>query len=602
MTTTNVGLLRIYDGVSIQQGGQSGRESLAVGSRTTPVRTLSARLDYMPMIRTITLEPGETARVWSASNENLGGFLHARIQTIGTGIVKVGTWQDTPTSTSDLRPSGAYGELQDEYVMSHDVWKRSTHEVEINPTAAKRRTKDAGGVPALMNDAANVPGRIYEIWAHNPSTTSRVSFRFSIAGPKLATLIGGGVGPSPTWTPFTVLVKWQGAPEYWVDSTSGNDTNPGTEAQPLATIAEAGTRLNFPSGTIRRGGGIVYIRRGRVYTNDTLNGKPDGVGQRHLYGGSAGQPLIYTTYGTGARPIIEPPINVPALQMSGMTGSQGNCGEIRCYGLHIRGQLNGSSQHSTVGVSVTGTNGPLYLEDCRIQRTVSGVNLNGESGRVIGFYAFRCIIDDTRSVSSHAPGIYGAAVSDAEVRECVFNNIGNADTFSQCMYWVHDAVTPNQKRVIDCIAWDPTGFAFVQCRGGDYVVTGNLAYRCGNGIGIGHPMALQVQTRGTFSRNWIINPDSPTWGISYQRCDGALIEDNRVYTANSGLGLFGGGGTTPPQPVGTFSLNNNVVKAALTVTTATETTVQDRLVNRAPGVWGQEYTAAYVANEIGGNT
>ncbi len=75
---------------------------------------------------------------------------------------------------------------------------------------------------------------------------------------------------------------------YYINNATGNDNNPGTEAQPWASVGKA-------SGTTFAPGSTVYLRAGQVFN-------------QQLYMNASGTllaPITFDRYGTGANPKID---------------------------------------------------------------------------------------------------------------------------------------------------------------------------------------------------------------------------------------------------------------------------------------------------------
>lgn len=578
-------------------GVNGGALRFATGSAgMPPIKRININASWLLKPVTVTIPAGESRVVWSHLDNN--GFDALTIQT--SHACDLLLIQDTPTSATNLTPSGVEPRVSMLQIRSHMPFTLPTSECVIDPTPANYLVH-TDGIPATVN--TNVAGgRLYyaTVWNRNAFDV-RVSV--TAVGERYIpqTVIANQPPEQSGLLPFTTIIPWAGAVQLYVDSATGNDANTGTEASPLATVAEAATRLNFPSGSIRRLGGIVWIKRGNVYTGDTLNSKPDGIGVRHIYGGTAGQPLIYAAYGSGVRPIITPPAGVSALYISGGEPTAGSCGPVHCYGLEFRGPVDGSGVRLSESIGIIGTNGPLYMEDCKIHRFAYGVRAQGQSGRVIGVTLWRCIIADIRA-GYHCQGTFTSGVDDVLVEECVIYDTGNLDQFCHGNYWVHDA--RGTRKFINNIVIKP-GSAGIQCRGGLFEVKGNLFLECGNSIGIGHPNGTSggVTVRGVFDNNWSVNTRGaadgawlPDVGIALENCENVFIRRNRMYGAATPFSL---GGIPATNPTGTYTLVDNYT--AGTNRTYTLADLVDRTVNRAGGIWAVNHQASYIANEIGAN-
>ena len=87
-----------------------------------------------------------------------------------------------------------------------------------------------------------------------------------------------------------------GASGFYVSSSTGNDSNPGTPTQPWQSLNNVNSRT-FPPGT------VVYFKAGDRWEGSMLH--PRSVG-------TSGCPITYTSYGSGAKPVISGAIRIHA--------------------------------------------------------------------------------------------------------------------------------------------------------------------------------------------------------------------------------------------------------------------------------------------------
>jgi GDSL-like Lipase/Acylhydrolase family len=87
-----------------------------------------------------------------------------------------------------------------------------------------------------------------------------------------------------------------GTKAFYVSSSAGLDTNPGTLAAPWKTIAKVNAQ-NFAPGT------SVLFKRGDIW--DRSAGPSVGGPLQPIASGTAANPIVYDAYGTGANPIID---------------------------------------------------------------------------------------------------------------------------------------------------------------------------------------------------------------------------------------------------------------------------------------------------------
>ncbi|GDX98832.1 hypothetical protein LBMAG48_12360 [Phycisphaerae bacterium] len=304
----------------------------------------------------------------------------------------------------------------------------------------------------------------------------------------------------PTW------IRWV-AP--W-----GDNANPGTQSQPFATVQGALLRSN------RSSFGTIYIMPGE-YTM-AIQWQYDSIG----FGGeSADRPLVIgAAPGSTTRPILNVPNTVSAgLRLVNDTNF------VQVRGLEFRATPN----HQAI-IAAIGTAHGLVVDDCVLVGGANGVSLQGLDGQIVrDVLVKRTIIKDQRNPDSHSQGAYVSASENVVFEDCVFYNNGNRDTFCQGIYFVHG----NYNRAArNCWFGDP-GFAGIQARGGNFEITGNVFERCGNAIGIGHPMSASagIWTSGTFANNLIASPVYPGWGVAVQRMNCANVYNN-IFFSNSSEG------------------------------------------------------------------
>ncbi|MEB2782930.1 Ig-like domain-containing protein, partial [Algoriphagus sp. C2-6-M1] len=92
---------------------------------------------------------------------------------------------------------------------------------------------------------------------------------------------------------FLVILNNAFATEYYFSSTTGNDSRSITEAQNESTPWKSIDKLNSISSVLK-GGDKIFFKSGDVFVGSILINK----------GGDAGNPITFTSYGSGAKPII----------------------------------------------------------------------------------------------------------------------------------------------------------------------------------------------------------------------------------------------------------------------------------------------------------
>jgi len=110
------------------------------------------------------------------------------------------------------------------------------------------------------------------------------------------------------WIVFGIILLWGSsisATTYYVSSSSGNDANPGSQAQPFQTLAKVNGLALVP-------GDIVFLKRGDVWNEQLI---PPASG-------TSTSPITFDAYGSGAAPVL-----APVISLSGATWTH-NSGNI----------------------------------------------------------------------------------------------------------------------------------------------------------------------------------------------------------------------------------------------------------------------------------
>jgi hypothetical protein len=94
------------------------------------------------------------------------------------------------------------------------------------------------------------------------------------------------------------------AANYYVSSSSGSDGNPGTQAQPLQTLAKV-------NGLALNPGDSVFFKRGDTWNEQLIP----------TASGTSASPITYDAYGTGAAPIFTPMIGLAGASWTHNSGN-----------------------------------------------------------------------------------------------------------------------------------------------------------------------------------------------------------------------------------------------------------------------------------------
>ena len=131
-------------------------------------------------------------------------------------------------------------------------------------------------------------------WSINPSAGTISSLGLYMAPPGIltsqtVTVTAQSVTDSTKSASATISLSppATGAFTYYVDSTSGLDSNPGTQAAPWRTIAKVNSTTLLPGQSVAFKAGDVWREQLTIWSS-----------------GSVGEPITFTSYGSGPSPVI----------------------------------------------------------------------------------------------------------------------------------------------------------------------------------------------------------------------------------------------------------------------------------------------------------
>jgi len=226
------------------------------------------------------------------------------------------------------------------------------------------------------------------------------------------------------WSIFTPSVDTR---TIYVSSSTGSDSSNGlSESTPVRTIAKGKSLLRngYPDW--------LLLKKGDTW-------KDQGFGLVCLSGRSATEPMLFSSYGTGARPLIE----VNPLSSTGSegfyTGGSGGCGstgdKIALVGLEFYSYTsdpNSASYDSATGGSGSGyflLNNTTWMlvEDCRFNYAYLVVEPT--SARSVSLRR-NVIVDNYNSAGAHSQGIYSHNTVNLLLEANVFDHNGWHDTIT----------------------------------------------------------------------------------------------------------------------------------------------------------------------------
>lgn len=195
-------------------------------------------------------------------------------------------------------------------------------------------------------------------------------------------------------------------------AANGLDTNAGTLAAPLKTIAAALKR--------QRAGDPdqILLRRGDTF-RESINWSTAGR--------SATEPQVLGAYGTGPRPIVAPPQSANGLEAS--YNRAANLAIVGVAFIATRDPLNVAG--AGTGIRWYGPGDWLLIEDCYIEGFGNGLNIIGAdaTAAISNVLINRSVVVDCyRTASTHGEGLYGTYARNVTLRECLFDRNGWSPT------------------------------------------------------------------------------------------------------------------------------------------------------------------------------
>lgn len=242
---------------------------------------------------------------------------------------------------------------------------------------------------------------------------------------------------------------------YYVDATSGADTNTGTaENLALKTLAAA-------TALVLRPGDRILFKRGEVFA--------DNASLRPNYSGLPGLPIIYDAYGVGASPIISPSATIPLYTTSTTVPS--------AYLIFRNLDFCSNAQAYAAQVCLSHAS----FENCTF-RGATAVGLYLEGGSVY-IYVRGCTIRNNGTTAGSGIQVWGSAgeiSSEIYIENCSSHSNGAAS--GDHAIYLHQVVGAYVRRDV-CYSNYDSGIKLSGCQGG--VVEGNALYSNDSGLTMG---------------------------------------------------------------------------------------------------------------------
>jgi hypothetical protein len=202
----------------------------------------------------------------------------------------------------------------------------------------------------------------------------------------------------------------------YVSDTGGNDANGGLSAQdPVQTLAK----------------GIALLRTGKpdwllLNRGDTWNA---GLGFWNKSGRSSTEPMLVSSYGTGARPLLKTG-DQPGIQAYLGGGGSAIVNYLFITGLEFYASIRDpaspdfiSPQADPAGIRFLGPNNFIQIEDCKFS-FYSTLIIQG-AGTIQNFTIRRSVVADNYSSSgAHSQGIFTSGVNGLLLEENLFDHNG----------------------------------------------------------------------------------------------------------------------------------------------------------------------------------
>lgn len=308
---------------------------------------------------------------------------------------------------------------------------------------------------------------------------------------------------------WTVVTPSADTRIIYVSSSMGSDTSDGlSEDYPVQTL-ERGYSLLRDSCPDR-----MLLRRGdEWYENIPSIGKS---------GRSADEPILISSYGSGARPLIKSE-NGSVISNDGHVVPE----HIFFIGLDLYSYKRDPSSEdydesvtSNQGIRWVGGGNDILVEDCCFRFFSGGlVAQKYTASQLTEFKLRRSIITDSYSTNSHSQGFYASQIDGLLVEECIFDHNG----------WLIQGTGDNSQEGGAATMFNHNTY-FNECN--DVVMRGNIFLRPSS---IGNKMCSNI-------------PDGST----------EILLDNNLYVEGE-IGISIGGNSEEPSRFNNVVIRNNVM-------------------------------------------
>ena len=283
---------------------------------------------------------------------------------------------------------------------------------------------------------------------------------------------------SISWTSIPPLPA--GAREIYVDATNGLDTNDGlTSSAPYKTLLKAMEQL------VDGVGSHVFLKCGETWTDEHF-GWVSGSSRFKGGGNGASEPIVITSYGTGARPIILFPTtgSGQAVLVEDGGSTPADVSHVWWIGLEMAQNHGGTPTDSGECFRMLNRTFDGWLvEDCVLRDSAKGVNF-GNTTSADSFTMRGCQVYGMNNGLGHTSGVFGddAGMTNHLYEFNFFHDNGNTSDGSHNFYYGGNV--PNSTIFRYNVTVTPNGSDGAKLRNGGTFLN-NVAIDCGIGFNIG---------------------------------------------------------------------------------------------------------------------
>ena len=448
--------------------------------------------------------------------------------------------------------------------------------------------------------------------------------------------------PSPVGTGFDAngwtTFNNQTGPTIYVSSSTGNNSNSGlTPGSAVSTIAE-GLKLLQQDGADQ-----LLLKAGDTWVNQEF-------GYLNFSGKSATDPILISSYGTGAAPLIETPTNGSGTAIGSIGAGTGS--NIAVVGLDFYAYTRDpSNPHYAGPTDYAGMDFENQLSNLLIENTTFNYYsnnvvqqvINPSGGMTNNVTLHRDVIENNYSVDGHSEGLYVDRVSNLVLDGNVFDHNGwnssiagaEPNIFNQGIYIQYDsgAATVIGNVIANSADYGlelrsggtAAGNLFVHNPLGMMVFQGGAGYATGNGATVtgnvftesndinaggssgvlprGYGLVVQAQGLPIQATNNIFTQEASAfpWGQAIQLAGGTTqdtVTNNIIHSWNSAISDGGSGNITSPNAINqTGYVNPNVTVKSYNASLGGPATLAAFLAaaeSQTKANWNPQYTAAAV--------